>query len=253
MNKLVLIPILSLCLLLSGIESLGNYQGLTYSTSNTDPRANTDPRVNTDPTSNTDPRGIQPKYTFESLGQLALRDIIRWAYILEDLTSEVLQRQFFEGIVDKKTIKLGIRFLVQKLYNVLREQNVIPDEFSHVQFLWPPPSSPFSSSSWRRFSSKKKKKFQELNWKLSFPPFHDLLPHVANHHLISFLFLFHLSLCLLSFLLFFCSIISYLQNCNRFLLFPETFFCFNLKVIKTEKGRRWKKWKTEWKKKTERD
>lgn len=128
MNKLVLIPILSLCLLLSGIESLENYQGSIYSTSDTDPR------------------GVQPKYTFESLGQLALRDIIRWAYILEDLTSEILQRQFFEGIVDKKTIKLGIRFLVQKLYNMLREQNVIPDEFSYVQFLWPPPFSSSPSS-----------------------------------------------------------------------------------------------------------
>lgn len=64
-----------------------------------------------------------------------LQDVIRWMYIMEDLTSEVLQRQFFEGIVDKKTIKLGMRFVVQKLYNILREQNVIPDEFSQIQFL----------------------------------------------------------------------------------------------------------------------
>lgn len=118
MNKLVLFPIFLIVVsFLSGIESLENYQRPIYS-SNSDQRGN-----------------VQPKYTFESLGQLLLQDIIRWMYILEDLSSEVLQKQFFEGIVDKKTIKLGMRFVVQKCYNILKEQNVIPDEFSRIQFL----------------------------------------------------------------------------------------------------------------------
>lgn len=74
-----------------------------------------------------------------------------------------------------------------------------------------------------------------MNWKLSSFSWFTTSCSKSSPYFLSF-FLSFIFPCLLSFLPFFYSIISYLQNCNRFLLFPETFFLFQ-----SEGNKDWKR------------
>lgn len=78
---------------------------------------------------------LDGKYSYNNLWNLFVQDVLRWVNITEDILAETLQRQFFEGIVDKKTIKLGMRFFAQKIYNTLNDQGMISEEFKNIQFL----------------------------------------------------------------------------------------------------------------------
>ena len=61
-------------------------------------------------------------YTFDNVFSLFYRDVLRWLAILEDVLSETIRAHFFNGLVDRRTIKLSLRLFAQNLVVMLREQ-----------------------------------------------------------------------------------------------------------------------------------
>ena len=61
-------------------------------------------------------------YSFDKVWTLFYTDVVRWMAILEDVIAETIRSQFLNGIVDRKTVKLGLRYFMQNLFISLSQQ-----------------------------------------------------------------------------------------------------------------------------------
>ena len=59
-------------------------------------------------------KSYSPKYTPENLRSLATQDLIRWMTILEDLIAEYMAHDLLDGVLDKKSVKIGLRYILKK-------------------------------------------------------------------------------------------------------------------------------------------
>lgn len=78
-------------------------------------------------------------YSFDKIWTLFYTDVVRWMAILEDVIAETIRSQFLNGIVDRKTVKLGMRYFMQNLFISLSQQGYFSEKNSNIN-LWP--SSP---------------------------------------------------------------------------------------------------------------
>lgn len=69
-------------------------------------------------------RPQDPKYTYENVRSLAIQDMMRWVTILEDMMAEHITRNFMEGVLDKKSVKIGLRFLYSKLLKLMKDSGI---------------------------------------------------------------------------------------------------------------------------------
>lgn len=69
-----------------------------------------------------EPTDLEEVYTFDKLWDLLYQDLTRWLAILEDVIAETIRAHFFNGLVDRRTIKLGIRYFAQNAFISLREE-----------------------------------------------------------------------------------------------------------------------------------
>lgn len=74
----------------------------------------------------TEATDVEEVYTFDKLWNLLFQDVTRWLAILEDVIAEVIRAHFFNGLVDRKTIKVGIRYFTQNAFISLQEQGFFP-------------------------------------------------------------------------------------------------------------------------------
>ena len=65
---------------------------------------------------------MEEVYTFDQLWSLLYQDLTRWLAILEDVIAETIRAHFFNGLVDRRTIKMGIRYFAQNAFISLRDQ-----------------------------------------------------------------------------------------------------------------------------------
>lgn len=61
-------------------------------------------------------------YTFDKLWSVFYQDVTRWMAILEDVIAETIRTHFFNGLVDRKTIKRGLRVFAQNAFISLQQQ-----------------------------------------------------------------------------------------------------------------------------------
>lgn len=60
-------------------------------------------------------------YTFDKVWDLLYQDMSRWLAVAEDILAENIRAHFFDGLVDRKTIKMGLRYFTQNMFISLRE------------------------------------------------------------------------------------------------------------------------------------
>ena len=58
---------------------------------------------------------LTENFDFDRVWELMYEDLMRWLAIFEDVLAESLREQFFDGIVDRKTVKRALRFFAQNL------------------------------------------------------------------------------------------------------------------------------------------
>lgn len=80
---------------------------------------------------------VDQVYTFDQLWSLLYQDVTRWMAILEDVIAETIRTHFFNGLVDRKTIKRALRAFTQNALIMLREQGYF--ESSHMLLSSLPP------------------------------------------------------------------------------------------------------------------
>lgn len=67
---------------------------------------------------------------FDQLWNLMYEDLVRWLAIMEDVFAETIREQFFDGIVDRKTVKMAMRFFAQNAFITLQRRGLLsPDTF----------------------------------------------------------------------------------------------------------------------------
>lgn len=65
---------------------------------------------------------LEEVYTFDRMWSILYQDLTRWLAILEDVIAETIRAHFFNGLVDRRTIKMGIRYFAQNAFISLREE-----------------------------------------------------------------------------------------------------------------------------------
>jgi hypothetical protein len=58
--------------------------------------------------------------SFDQVWELMYDDLMRWMAIFEDVLAESLREQFFDGIVDRKTVKRALRFFARNLMSSMK-------------------------------------------------------------------------------------------------------------------------------------
>lgn len=65
---------------------------------------------------------VEPKYSIENLKSLAIQDAMRWLTIMEDVVAEYTHKYILDGVLDKKSIKIAMRFAIMKLKQIAKQQ-----------------------------------------------------------------------------------------------------------------------------------
>lgn len=58
---------------------------------------------------------LKEEYSFDQVWELMYEDMMRWLAIFEDVVAESTREQFFDGIVDRKTVKRALRFFARNI------------------------------------------------------------------------------------------------------------------------------------------
>lgn len=64
-------------------------------------------------------------YSFDHVWELMYEDLMRWMAIFEDVVAESLREQFFDGIVDRKTVKRALRFFTRNFMSSMKDSGFL--------------------------------------------------------------------------------------------------------------------------------
>lgn len=69
------------------------------------------------------------KYSVDNLQALFLQDLMRWMTIGEDVLAEFITRTVLDGVLDKKSVKIALRFLLQKAKTLLNQNGLDTESY----------------------------------------------------------------------------------------------------------------------------